>query len=106
MDKDKIIAQYNADAGLMDKFEQSGVYARSVLYALRCCIWIAIEEPISSKSFILKGLIGIDTKSLFLPASGVSLAKVATSREIMMLNLFWVYSRSTPKLVLCYITSD
>ncbi|KAK8992179.1 hypothetical protein V6N11_048274 [Hibiscus sabdariffa] len=51
MDKHKVIAQYDADAGLMDKFKQYGVYA--------------IEEPSSGKSFTLKGLIGIDAKSLF-----------------------------------------
>ncbi|KAK8653108.1 hypothetical protein V6N13_127123 [Hibiscus sabdariffa] len=86
MDKDNIIAQYNVDVGLMDKFEQYGVYA--------------IEEPSFGKPFILNDLIRIDAKSLFSPTSSASLAKVATLKGIMMLNLIWVYLRSTQKL--CY----
>ncbi|XVE51544.1 hypothetical protein DITRI_Ditri02bG0050500 [Diplodiscus trichospermus] len=45
----------------------------------------------------LKGLIGIDARSLFTPASVASLTKAAASREISMLNPIWVYSRSTQK---------
>ncbi|KAK8664610.1 hypothetical protein V6N13_084390 [Hibiscus sabdariffa] len=145
MDKGKVIAQYNADAGLMAEFEQSGVsgksfnYSKSVLYAPESvpdeqmtaylsriqrgglvqpfgCM-IAIEEPsfriigYSENCFELlglrldsedepkelKGLIGIDAKSLFSPASGASLAKAAASKEITLLNPIWVYSRSTQK---------
>ncbi|KAK8608105.1 hypothetical protein V6N13_023538 [Hibiscus sabdariffa] len=146
MDKGKVIAQYNADAGLMAEFEQSGVsgksfnYSRSVLYAPQSvpdeqmttylsriqrgglvqpfgCM-VAIEEPSfmiigysencfellglgfdceDHESIELKGLIGIDAKSLFTPASGDSLAKAMASREISLLNPIWVYSRSTQK---------
>ncbi|XWS12423.1 hypothetical protein CRYUN_Cryun37aG0088000 [Craigia yunnanensis] len=145
INKGKSIAQYNADAGLMAEFEQSGVsgksfnYSRSVIYAPQSvpeeqitaylsriqrgsliqpfgCM-IAIEEPtfriisysencfellgfrldIEDESKGLKGLIGIDARSLFTPASGASLAKAATSREISLLNPIWVYSRSTQK---------
>ncbi|XWS19781.1 hypothetical protein CRYUN_Cryun31cG0046200 [Craigia yunnanensis] len=145
INKGKAIARYNADAGLMAEFEQSGVsgksfnYSRSVIYAPQSvpeekiaaylsriqrggliqpfgCM-IAIEEPTlriisySENSFELlglrldsedeskrfKGLIGIDARSLFTPASGASLAKAAASREISLLNPIWVYSRSTQK---------
>ncbi|EOY27809.1 Phytochrome E isoform 1 [Theobroma cacao] len=145
INKGKAIAQYNADAGLMAEFEQSGVsgksfnYSRSVIYAPRSvpeeqitaylsriqrggliqpfgCM-IAIEEPTfriisysencfellglrldtEDESKALKGLIGIDARSLFTPASGPSLAKAAASREISLLNPIWVYSRSTQK---------
>lgn len=136
--KDKAIAQYNADAGLLAEFEQSGVsgksfnYSRSVLYAAPQSVpeqqitayltriqrggliqpfgcMIAIEEPsfriisysencfelLGSKE--LKGLIGIDARTLFMPSSGASLSKAASSREISLLNPIWVYSRSTQK---------
>ncbi|KAE8674232.1 Phytochrome E [Hibiscus syriacus] len=145
MDKGKVIAQYNADAGLMAEFEQSGDsgksfnYSKSVIcppqsvldekmtaYPSRIqrgglvqpfgCM-ISIEEPsfgiigfsencfellglrLDSKdeSKGLKGLIGIDAKSLFTPASGASLAKAAASREISLLNPISVYSRSNQK---------
>ncbi|XVF87224.1 hypothetical protein PTKIN_Ptkin18bG0101600 [Pterospermum kingtungense] len=145
MNKGKAIAQYNADAGLMAEFEQSGVsgksfnYSRSVIYAPQSvpeekitaylsriqrggliqpfgCM-IAIEEPTfriigysencfellglrldcEDESKRLKGLIGIDARSLFTPASSASLAKAAASREISLLNPVWVYSRSTQK---------
>ncbi|KAF2314649.1 hypothetical protein GH714_028233 [Hevea brasiliensis] len=139
------IAQYNADAGLLAEFEQSGVsgkcfnYSRAVLSApntvpeeqitaylsriqrggliqsLGCML--AIEEPtfriigFSENCFQLlglsshneleskqvKGLIGIDARTLFTPQSGVSLTKAAVSREISMLNPIWVHSRSTQK---------
>ncbi|KAM1108052.1 hypothetical protein ACFX2B_004683 [Malus domestica] len=45
----------------------------------------------------LKGLIGIDCRTLFTPSSAASLAKAAASREISLLNPVWVYSRSTQK---------
>lgn len=145
INKGKAIAQYNADAGLMAEFEQSGVsgrsfnYSRSVIYAPQSvpeekitaylsriqrggliqpfgCM-VAIEEPnfriigysencfellglclgSEDESKRLKGLIGIDARSLFTPSSGASLAKAASSREISLLNPIWVYSRSTQK---------
>ncbi|GMI77724.1 phytochrome E [Hibiscus trionum] len=146
-DKGKAIAQYNADAGLMAEFEQSGVsgksfnYSKSVLFAPQSvsdeqmaaylsriqrgglvqpfgCM-VAIDEPsfriigYSENCFELlglsfdnedhesvglnSGLIGVDAKTLFTPASGASLAKAAASREISLLNPIWVYSRSTQK---------
>ena len=45
----------------------------------------------------LKGLIGIDCRTLFTPSSAASLAKAAASRDISLLNPIWVYSRSTQK---------
>ncbi|KAK8608106.1 hypothetical protein V6N13_023538 [Hibiscus sabdariffa] len=44
MDKGKVIAQYNADAGLMAEFEQSGV---SVRIALSCWVWVSIARIMS-----------------------------------------------------------
>ncbi|KAL5772051.1 hypothetical protein ACOSQ2_011975 [Xanthoceras sorbifolium] len=138
--------QYNADAGLLAEFEQSGVsgesfnYSRSVMHAPESvpdeqisaylskiqrgglvqpfgCM-LAIEEPtfkiitysencfellgLSSDSDFfeskgIKGLIGVDARTLFTPSSGTSLAKAAASREISLLNPVWVCSRSTQK---------
>ncbi|ONI10875.1 hypothetical protein PRUPE_4G073900 [Prunus persica] len=141
--RDKSIAQYNADAGILAEYEQSTAsgksfnYSRSVLYppesvpeeqisvyfsriqrgalvqSFGCML--AIEEPTFRiigysencfellgldslfESKQLKGLIGIDSRTLFTPSSGASLAKAAASREISLLNPIWVYSRSTQK---------
>ncbi|XP_052203324.1 phytochrome E isoform X2 [Diospyros lotus] len=43
------------------------------------------------------GLIGVDFRTLFAPASAVSLVKSVESREISLLNPIWVNSRSTQK---------
>ncbi|XP_021825661.1 phytochrome E isoform X1 [Prunus avium] len=141
--RDKSIAQYNADAGILAEYEQSTAsgksfnYSRSVLYppesvpeeqisayfsriqrgalvqSFGCML--AIEEPTFRiigysencfellgldslfESKQLKGLIGIDSRTLFTPSSGASLAKAAASRDISLLNPIWVYSRSTQK---------
>lgn len=141
--RDKSIARYNADAGILAEYEQSTAsgksfnYSRSVLYppesvpeeqisvyfkriqrgalvqSFGCML--AIEEPTFRiigysencfellgldslfESKQLKGLIGIDSRTLFTPSSGASLAKAAASREISLLNPIWVYSRSTQK---------
>ncbi|PHT55727.1 Phytochrome E [Capsicum baccatum] len=45
----------------------------------------------------LKGLIGVDARTLFTPSSGDSLAKVMASRELSLLNPIWVHSRSNHK---------
>ncbi|PHU25930.1 Phytochrome E [Capsicum chinense] len=45
----------------------------------------------------LKGLIGVDARTLFTPSSGDSLAKVMASRELSLLNPIWVHSRSKHK---------
>ncbi|XP_055803662.1 phytochrome E isoform X2 [Solanum dulcamara] len=73
---------------------------------------VAIEEPtftiigysencfdiLGFKPTKLKlGLIGVDARTLFTPSSGDSLAKVAASREISLLNPIWVHSRTTHK---------
>ncbi|KAE7996294.1 hypothetical protein FH972_001026 [Carpinus fangiana] len=141
--RDKVIVQYNADAGLMAEFELSAVsgksfnYSRSVLHAPQSvpeeqittylsriqrggliqpfgCM-LTIEEPTfriigysenclqllgldsQFESKELKGLVGIDARTLFRPSSGASLAKAAFSREISLLNPIWVYPRSIQK---------
>ncbi|KAH0941257.1 hypothetical protein HID58_000894, partial [Brassica napus] len=43
----------------------------------------------------VKGLIGIDARSLFTPSSGVSLAKAASFTEISLMNPVLVHSRTT-----------
>ncbi|KAK8510834.1 hypothetical protein V6N13_097599 [Hibiscus sabdariffa] len=124
MDKAKVIAQYNVNAGFMDEFEQLEIsvksfnYSKSVLYAMKnvpveqMMTYLSriqkdslvrpfgsIKEPDSGKPFFnLKGLIGVDAKCPFLPASGAFLAKVATLREHATVRitlkdfLFWFKS--------------
>ncbi|KAK3037399.1 hypothetical protein RJ639_030161 [Escallonia herrerae] len=76
---------------------------------------LAIEEPtfkiiscsencfsmLSLKNYVeledVKGLIGIDARTLFTPSSRDSLAKAISSREISLLNPIWVHSISTQK---------
>ncbi|KAG7547079.1 PAS domain [Arabidopsis suecica] len=45
----------------------------------------------------VKGLIGIDARTLFTPSSGASLAKAASFTEISLLNPVLVHSRTTQK---------
>ncbi|KAJ4703775.1 Phytochrome [Melia azedarach] len=142
----KIMDHYNADAGLLAEFEESGVsgksfnYSRSVISApervpdeqivayltkiqrgglvqpFGCML--AVEEltfriisysencfemlglNLESEDFEikgLKGLIGIDARTLFTPSPMDSLAKAAACREISLMNPILVYSRSTQK---------
>ena len=67
-----------------------------MIIALSCQL-LGLRLDIEDESKGLKGLIGIDARSLLTPASGASLAKAAASREISLLNPIWVYSRSTQK---------
>ena len=45
----------------------------------------------------VKGLIGIDARTLFTPSSGASLSKAASFTEISLLNPVLVHSRTTQK---------
>ncbi|KAG2238918.1 hypothetical protein Bca4012_023703 [Brassica carinata] len=50
-----------------------------------------------STEFNVKGLIGIDARTLFSPSSGASLAKAASFTEISLMNPVLVHSRTTPQ---------
>ncbi|KAE8671814.1 Phytochrome E [Hibiscus syriacus] len=118
MDKDKVIAQYIADSvpdeqmtAYLSRIQRGGLVQtfgcliaveepnfRIIGYSENCFELLGLSFDGDQDRFIgLKGLIGIDAKSLFMPASGASLAKVAASREISLLNPIWVYSRITQK---------
>ncbi|XAR59299.1 hypothetical protein NMG60_11015076 [Bertholletia excelsa] len=60
-----------------------------------CFDFLSLSDLFESKQ--LNGLIGVDARVLFSPASGVSLAKAITSREISLLNPILVRCRSNQK---------
>lgn len=67
---------------------------RIICYSENCFEFLGLDGFESKE---LKGLIGVDAKTLFTPSSGASLAKAAESRDISLLNPIWVYSRTTQK---------
>ncbi|KAF8391129.1 hypothetical protein HHK36_023430 [Tetracentron sinense] len=56
---------------------------------------LGFNTQIESKD--LKGLLGMDVRTLFTSSSGASLAKAVASRELSLLNPVWVHSRITQK---------
>lgn len=68
---------------------------RIIACSENCFELLGLDGQFQSKH--LKGLIGIDARTLFTPSSGASLVKAAASREISLLNPIWVYSRSNHK---------
>lgn len=67
---------------------------RIICYSENCFEFLGLDGFESKE---LKGLIGVDAKTLFTPSSGASLAKAAESREVSLLNPIWVYSRTAQK---------
>jgi phytochrome E len=68
---------------------------RIIGYSENCLQLLGLDSQFESKE--LRGLIGMDARTLFGPSSGASLAKAASSREISLLNPVWVYSRNIQK---------
>ncbi|KAF3449856.1 hypothetical protein FNV43_RR05935 [Rhamnella rubrinervis] len=64
-------------------------------YSENCFELLGLDSQFEFKQ--LKGLVGIDARTLFTPSSGASLVKAAASREVSLLNPIWVYSRSNHK---------
>lgn len=67
-----------------------------------CVELLGLSSLASSSSshcneFKIKGLLGIDARTLFTPSSGASLAKAASFTEISLLNPVLVHSRTTQK---------
>ncbi|KAG5413336.1 hypothetical protein IGI04_000903 [Brassica rapa subsp. trilocularis] len=56
---------------------------------------LSLASTSQPNHFTVKGLIGIDARSLFTPSSGVSLAKAASFTEISLMNPVLVHSRTT-----------
>ncbi|GMI91632.1 phytochrome E [Hibiscus trionum] len=70
---------------------------RIISYSENCLELLGLHLDSEDKCKGLKSLIGMDARSLFMPASRASLGKAMASREISLLNPIWVYSRSTQK---------
>ncbi|CAF2069513.1 hypothetical protein Bca4012_087286 [Brassica carinata] len=56
---------------------------------------LSLASTSQPNEFTVKGLIGIDARSLFTPSSGASLAKAASFTEISLMNPVLVHSRTT-----------
>ncbi|XP_059669263.1 phytochrome E-like [Cornus florida] len=64
-------------------------------YSENCFDLLGLNNKSGSMNQI--SLIGVNTKTLFTPSSGNSLAKAVSSKEISLLNPIWVHTRSTHK---------
>ncbi|KAK3024021.1 hypothetical protein RJ639_044123 [Escallonia herrerae] len=66
-----------------------------ISYSENCFSMLSLKNWVESED--VKGLIGIDARTLFTPSSRDSLAKAISSREISLLNPIWVHSIGTQK---------
>ncbi|KAL6224137.1 hypothetical protein ACLB2K_002993 [Fragaria x ananassa] len=108
---DQTIAHCNADAGLLNEFEQSTVSGKSFNYTrstINASQSVPEERITAYFSRIQRGalvqsfgcMLAVDEatfKSLFVPSSGDSLARASAARELSLLNPVWVYSRTSQK---------
>ncbi|KAK2993920.1 hypothetical protein RJ640_012794, partial [Escallonia rubra] len=66
-----------------------------ISHSENCFSMLGLKNYVESED--VKGLIGIDARTLFTPSSRDSLAKAISYREISLLNPIWVHSMSTQK---------
>ncbi|KAJ8761188.1 hypothetical protein K2173_001244 [Erythroxylum novogranatense] len=81
--------------GCMFAIEESTF--KIITYSDNCFEMLDINPSTELDRSQVKGLIGIDARTLFTPHSGASLAKAALSREISSLNPVWVCTKSAQR---------